>query len=259
MSRFLDLVFHDCTPPELKLKLQNSQRTKQNTQVNDFLKYLESIRVAPNIDVPVHQTTTYVDDWFKEIRSKTNKNLLMCKPLGTNTMFQYPPSQYELMHTDIIHASNVPPFVKQIIVQYYAKEILAAVEYTVWSRMQSGFTNFVKNLRIGIVPEMTWRYMFYDFIYTEYHSRRKSIINCVKISDEIEHKKFNIKTTGFPPLLTKFWYQKSFRHGNTGDIFCCTVQQISFSWNFRTHFLDISFDYITEHLNTFSGTWNISG
>jgi hypothetical protein len=258
------LVFHDCTP-----KLQTREICKKidaiqsKNQMNNVFDIFERIRIAADVKVPQHQPAMNLDHTFAPRRVPCNSNFTQY--IGSFTItpsesqFRFPPCEYELSRTDVISMSTVPDVVKDVLVRYYMSETLSSIEYLIWSRLQSGFSNFVKNMKIGIFPENCWRLLFNGYNSKIHNSHRKSFINCVSITDDIEHKSFDLKDTGIPPLTTKFWYQKSFRHGTSGDIYCCTIHKITFSWNVRTHILYVSFNYVTEHLNPFTRRWEICG
>lgn len=123
--------------------------------------------------------------------------------------------------------------------------------------MQSGFINWIKNYKVGTLPEKSWKLLFENYIYKFSTSFRKGIINNIIVKDLYEKKIFSLKETGFPPLITKQWYIKFYRNGQNGHIFKCTIQNISFCWNTRNHDLYITYDYITEHYSTLYRKWMI--
>jgi hypothetical protein len=255
-----ELIFHDCTPMYLK-SANTPVRARANKNLsNTFLKYFESIRYGANVNVPSHQVTSNVDHLLKPKRTVTKpKRFVSHFRIPPKRCFRFLPSEYELNHVDVVSVSNFPPLIKNFMILYFNSEIICACEYAIWTRMQSGFSNSVKNIHIGILPYECWQLLFSDYEHEKFYTNRTAFINNVKIHDEIEHKAFSLAKTGMPPLLTKYWYQKSYRDGKSGSIYCCTVQNISFNWNVRNHLLDVSLNYTTEHLNTFDFTWGLSG
>lgn len=54
----------------------------------------------------------------------------------------------------------------------------------------SNLVEFVKNMRIGILPELCWRQMFSQYFHNKLTTKRKTFINCGEFIDIVEHPDF---------------------------------------------------------------------
>ena len=149
---------------------------------------------------------------------------------------------------------NIECAVDECIDEQYKRQRIASLKksivFKINQAMQSGRVTKIRKIALGVVEAAVWKNLFKDEIFKFSERRRNARVNGIKIKDIYETITFRYGS--LPNLMSDNWSTKHYI-SPMGDQIRCTVLEIKFYWNTRTHDLYFGLSWVSERF--VNGNW----